>query len=176
LKPNKNRKGFFFIFKRFLSQNQARPAHAVHCLQDSEAGQGVAPARCSGANRACGNGGTHTQSGLHGPTRGVWLRHEQWQGLHREHPRCMANLPDMVQSSNLKRGRRATEGAELTGARRWCRAAPVVGEVGHASGSCSEVIRCYDHASGSWSEVIGCSGHASGSCSKVIRCSRTGGR
>jgi hypothetical protein len=72
------------------------------------------------------------------------------------------NLPDMVESSNLKRGWQATEGAELTDARWRCRAAPVVEEVGHASRSCSE--------------VIGCSGHASGSCSEVIGCSETGGR
>jgi hypothetical protein len=37
--------------------------------------------------------------------------------------------------------------------------APMVGEVGHASRSCSE--------------VIGCSGHASGSCSKVVGKSAT---
>jgi hypothetical protein len=41
------------------------------------------------------------------------------------------------------------EGAELTSAWRWCRVAPVVGEVGHASRSCSEVIGCSGHASGS---------------------------
>jgi hypothetical protein len=67
----------------------------------------------------------------------------------------MANLPDLVESSNSKQGRRATEGVELTGAWRRCRAAPVVGEVGHASGSGPEVIRCSDHTSGSCSEVIG---------------------
>jgi hypothetical protein len=96
----------------------------------------------------------------------------------------------MVESSNSKRGRWATEGAELTGARRRCRAALMVGEVGHASGSCSEVIGCFDHASGSCSEVGGEVGHASGSCSEVggevchaygscsevIGCSGTGGR
>jgi hypothetical protein len=48
-----------------------------------------------------------------------------------------------------------TEGAELTDARWRCQVAPVVGEVGHASGSCSEVIGCSDHASGSCYEVIG---------------------
>jgi hypothetical protein len=47
------------------------------------------------------------------------------------------------------------KGAELTGARRRCRAAPVVGEAGHASGSCSEVIECSDDTSGSYSEVGG---------------------
>jgi hypothetical protein len=59
----------------------------------------------------------------------------------------------MVESSNSKRGRRATEGVKLTGARRRCRAAPVVGEVGHASGSYSKVIGCFGHASGSCSGV-----------------------
>jgi hypothetical protein len=38
------------------------------------------------------------------------VRHEARQGLHREHPRCTANPPDMVESSSSKRGRRATEG------------------------------------------------------------------
>jgi hypothetical protein len=84
------------------------------------------------------------------------------------------NLPDMIESSNLKRGRWATEGAELTGARRRFQAALVVGEVIHASGSYFEVIECSGHALGSCSEVIGCSSHTSGSCSEVIRCSGTG--
>jgi hypothetical protein len=46
--------------------------------------------------------------------------------------------------------------------------APMVGEVGHASGSCSEVIGCSGHASGSCSKVVGEVGHASGSCFEVI--------
>jgi hypothetical protein len=113
---------------------------------------------------------------------GEQLRHEPRPGLHRRHPRRTVNLPDMVESSNSKRGRRATEEAELTGARRWFRAAPVVGEVGHAFGSCSEVAgevsrasrSCSEvvgevaHASGSCSEVVGEVGHASGSCSEVV--------
>jgi hypothetical protein len=41
------------------------------------------------------------------------------------------------------------------------------GEVGHASGSCSEVIRCSDHVSRSWSEVGGEVSHTYGSCSEV---------
>jgi hypothetical protein len=82
----------------------------------------------------------------------------------------------MVESSNLKRARRATEGAELTGARRRCQAAPVVEEVGHASESYSEVVGDVIHASGSCSKVIGEVGHASGSCSEVVGCSRTNGR
>jgi hypothetical protein len=100
-----------------------------------------------------GDSETRTQSGLRGTAGGERLRHESRQGLHRKHPRRTVNLPNMVESSNSKRGRRATEGAKLIGVRRWCRAAPVVGEVGHASGS--------------YSKVIGCSGHASGSCSGV---------
>jgi hypothetical protein len=48
-----------------------------------------------------------------------------------------------------------TEGAELTGVQWQCWAASVVGEVGDASGSCSEVV----------GEV----GYAFGSCSKVVR-------
>jgi hypothetical protein len=59
-------------------------------------------------------------------------------------------------------------GVELTGARRRCRAAPVVGEDGHASGSYSEVIACSGHASRSCSEAIECSSHTSGSCSEVV--------
>jgi hypothetical protein len=62
-------------------------------------------------------------------------------------------------------------GVELTGARRRCRAASVVGEDGHASGSYSEVIACSGHASRSCSEAIGCSSHTSGSCSEVFGCS-----
>jgi hypothetical protein len=100
-----------------------------------------------------GDSETRTQSGLRSTADGERLRHESRQGLHRKHPRCTVNLPNMVESSNSKRGRRATEGAKLTGARRRCRAAPVVGEVVHASGS--------------YSKVIGCSSHASGSCSGV---------
>jgi hypothetical protein len=147
-------------FKRLLSRNRA---HAARGLQDSEAGPGATPAQHFGVHRACGNDGMHTHSGLRSAAGGERLRHEPRQGLHREHPRRMVNLPDMVESSNSKQRRRATEGAEITGARRQCWVAPVVGEVGHASGGCS------DHASGSCSEVIGEVGHTSKSCSEVVR-------
>jgi hypothetical protein len=102
-----------------------------------------------------GDGGTCTQSGLCGAAGGKRLRHEPQQGLHHEHPRRTANLPGMVESSISKRGRQAMKGVELTGARQRCWAAPVVGEAGHASGSCSEVIECSDDTSGSYSEVGG---------------------
>jgi hypothetical protein len=59
-----------------------------------------------------GDDGTRMQSGLHGAAGGERL----WQGLHREHLRHTVNLPGMVESSSSKRGRRATEGVELTGA------------------------------------------------------------
>jgi hypothetical protein len=136
-------------------------------LHDSEAGPSAAPARHSGVHRAHGDGGTRTQSSLRGAAGGERLRHEPWQGLHREHPRRTVNLADMVESSNSKRGRRATEGGGAHGARWRCRAALVIREVGHASRSCSEVIGCSDHASGSCSEVGGEVGHASESCSEV---------
>jgi hypothetical protein len=42
------------------------------------------------------------------------------------------------------------------------------GEVGHASRSCSEVIRVSGHASGSYSKVVVEVGHASRSCSEVV--------
>jgi hypothetical protein len=54
------------------------------------------------------------QSGLHGTAGGERLHHEPRQGLHHEHPRRMVNLPDMVESSNCKRGR-------------WGRSSPVHG-------------------------------------------------
>jgi hypothetical protein len=161
----------FLIFKRLLGRNQARPSHAARSLQDSEAGLGAAPAQRSGAHRARGDGDTHTQSGLHGVDGGERLRHEPRQGFHHEHPRRTMNLPDLVESSNSKRGSRATEGVKFTGARRQCQAAPMVRKVSHASGSCSEVIGCSGHASGSCSEVVGEVGHTSGSCSNVIGCS-----
>jgi hypothetical protein len=161
----------FLIFKRLLGRNQARPSHAACSLQDSEAGPGVAPAQRSGAHRARGDGDTHTQSGLHGVDGGERLRHEPRQGFHHEHPRRTTNLPDLVESSNSKRARRAMEGVKFTGARRQCQAAPMVRKVSHASGSCSEVIGCSGHASGSCSEVVGEVGHTSGSCSNVIGCS-----
>jgi hypothetical protein len=122
-------------------------AHAACGLHDSEADPGAVPAQHSRAHRAHGDGGMHTQSGLRGAAGDERLRHEPQQGFHHEHPRHTVNLPDMVESSKSKRGRRATEGgggAELTGVRRWCRVALVVGEVGHASGSCSKVIGCSD--------------------------------
>jgi hypothetical protein len=92
----------FLIFKRLLGQNQARPSHAARSLQDSKAGPGAVPAQRSGAHRARGDGGTHTQSGLHGVDGGERLRHEPRQGFHHEHPRRMTNLPDLVESSNSK--------------------------------------------------------------------------
>jgi hypothetical protein len=73
------------------------------------------------------------------------------------------NLPNMVEARKVGDG-----GAELTGVRRRCRAAPVVGEVRHVSGSCSVVVGEVGHAFGSCSEVVGEAGHSSGSCSKVV--------
>jgi hypothetical protein len=57
-----------------------------------------------------GDGGTRTQSGLHGTTGGERLRHDPRQGLHSEHSRCTVNLLDIVESCSSKRGRQVTEG------------------------------------------------------------------
>jgi hypothetical protein len=66
----------FLIFKQFLGRNQARPAHAVRGLQDSEAGPDAVPARCSGTHRGCGDGSTRTQRDLRGVAGGERLRHD----------------------------------------------------------------------------------------------------
>jgi hypothetical protein len=58
------------------------------------------PTPTLGAHRARDDDGVCTQSGLHGTAGGKRLWHEPQQGLHREHPRCMANPTDMARITN----------------------------------------------------------------------------
>jgi hypothetical protein len=84
----------------------------------SEAGPSGAPRR-SGANagaRAARVTAGGARAALHrGATGDEWLRHEPWQGLHREHPRHTANPPDMARRTNSQLGGRATRKQRLTG-------------------------------------------------------------
>jgi hypothetical protein len=126
----------FLIFKRLLGRNRARPTRTVRArpvvawltwihaacpartdglLALPTSQPGAVPIWRSGAHRAHGDGGTRTQSGLHGMVGGERLWHEPHQGLHPKHPRRTVNLPDMVESSNSKQGKRAMEGVELNG-------------------------------------------------------------
>jgi hypothetical protein len=74
------------------------------------------PTPALGAHRAHGDGGARTQGSLRGTASGEWLRHEPWQGLHHEHSRRMANLPDMARRTNSKLGGWAMRKRKLTGA------------------------------------------------------------
>jgi hypothetical protein len=114
----------FLIFKRLLGRNRARPTCIVRArpaaawpqhrnawLARMARGLLVRPTSQRGRPGAArGDGGTRTQSSLRGAASGERLQHEPQQGLHREHPRRTANLPDMVESSSSKRGRRTMEG------------------------------------------------------------------
>jgi hypothetical protein len=103
--------GLTTVPKRLVGSHGAWPAQrrlaaCLHGPQASEAGSGAVPAQHSGSRLARSTVGGARTALHHCATGSERLRHEPRQGLHHEHPR----RTDMVQSSSLKRGRRAMKG------------------------------------------------------------------
>jgi hypothetical protein len=135
----KNRKGFFFNFKRLLGRNRARLARTTRIRpavarpqcqtglgqcspQPAKAGPRPVPT-CAGCARRAASWPGHALSEHRGAAHGGLSATEPRRGLHHDHPQVMAHWRDRV--GRLRSGpRKGVASKRISSAQRWCGGAP----------------------------------------------------